>query len=402
MATGGKHIYSKPNPLEVIEGLVPKLELLESSKLSFQTLVGFDGFVDKIQKEVKNKQGNKNIFFKTIEDFSKHLGELGGKSGQVEIVTTKEKFGGNAPILANTFATLGIKSLCLGALGFPDIDPILNQVKPEVEKISLNSPGQSQALEFEDGKIIFSELGSFSKYNWLDVGQKVNIKKLQKKVKRFNLFALVDWANIQNATDIWQGFLDDIIKPSGRSNRLFFFDLCDPSKKSPQEIDEVIDLISDYSNYGKVTLGMNENEAIKTWIALNGKNESKALPSLNEIGKSLYRTMTIDTLLIHPLDRSLTFQNNQEIEIDGRWVTNPAVLTGGGDNLNAGYSLGMLLDLPVPKCMLLGMAASGSFIQNGKSSSVKDLIEYIELWEMESKLSLKSGSQVQSKLNIHS
>jgi hypothetical protein len=264
----------------------------------------------------------------------------------------------------------------------------------EVEKVSINSPGQSQALEFEDGKIILSELSTFNDYNWSDITHKINLTKFLKRVKRFNLFAVVDWANIPNATDIWQGFLDDIIKPLKRTDILFFFDLCDPSKKSPQEIDEILDLISDYSNYGKVTLGVNENEATKIWLALNGKNQNDSLPTLNEMGLALYKAMNIDTLLIHPSDRSIVFQKNQEVEIKGRWVTNPIVLTGGGDNLNAGYGLGMLLGMDVSHCMILGMAASGSFIQNGKSPTLKDLIEYLGLWEVE--LKLKSGTEVPS------
>jgi hypothetical protein len=200
------------------------------------------------------------------------------------------------------------------------------------------------------------------------------------------VLALVDWANLPQATDIWQGFLDDVIRPLGMRNKFFLFDLCDPSKKSTQEIDIVLDLISSYSYYGKVTLGMNENEANKIWRSLNGfdfDSMEVKLPPLKEVGSFIYNAMSIDTLLIHPTNRTLTFQKNEALEIMGRLVTEPKVLTGGGDNLNAGYCLGLLHGLDLSHCMVMGMAASGAYIQNGKSPDMRDLISYLKAWSDE-------------------
>jgi hypothetical protein len=34
-------------------------------------------------------------------------------------------------------------------------------------------------------------------------------------------------------------------------------------------------------------------------------------------------------------------------------------------------------------CMILGMATSGAYIQNGYSPEIQDLINYLEVWENE-------------------
>jgi hypothetical protein len=87
--------------------------------------------------------------------------------------------------------------------------------------------------------------------------------------------------------------------------------------------------------------------------------------------------------LVHPIDRVVAYRKNQVLEVQGRLVTSPKVLTGGGDNLNAGYCLGLLGQLPFEQCVLLGIAASGSYIENGESPDITAIIKYIETWRRE-------------------
>ncbi len=356
-----------------------------SSNSKKKVFVGFDGFVDKIMKVVKLKQNFGNVYYSTISEFASRIESASGKSGQIELVTQKIKIGGNAPILSNTLGSLGIHSYCAGSLGYPVKHAVFSAIDNKCEVLSLIDPGDSSAIEFDDGKIIFSELSVFNEYNWGFIKKTHGIESIRKTILDSSIVALVDWANLPNASDIWQGVLDDIIRPSGRKDFIFLFDLCDPSKKTTEQIDEVLDLISSFSTYGSVTLGLNENETIKIWCAINGKDVSKKedqdqIPNLTKAGDALYKAMNINRLLVHPVDRTIVFRKHEVIELKGHLVTQPKVLTGGGDNLNAGYCLGLLHGLSIQQCMLLGMATSGAYIQNGVSPDLKSIIEYIATW----------------------
>ena len=116
------------------------------------------------------------------------------------------------------------------------------------------------------------------------------------------------------------------------------------------------------------------------WIS---EAPAKKIPTVAESGAFLYKTLNIDTLLVHPIDRSIVYRQKDTIELQGRLVTKPKVLTGGGDNLNAGFCLGLLSGFTLPQCMLLGMAASGSYIENGVSPDQQDIIAYLEVWMKE-------------------
>ncbi len=350
-----------------------------------KVFVGFDGFVDRIMKAVKQQQNFSTIYFKTIGEFASRINSVSGKSGQIELVTERIKLGGNAPILSNTLGKLGIKSYCAGSLGYPEQHSIFSEMDKTCELISLINPGESSAIEFEDGKIILSELSAFKAYDWKFISATHGIEKIRKPVLDSNIVAFVDWVNLPYSSEIWKGVFEDIIQPSGRKDFLFLFDLCDPSKKTTEQIDEILDIISCFSAYGSVTLGLNENETIKIWCAINGidvdkPEDRKKIPGVNHAGDSLYKAMNIDCLLVHPVDRTIAFRKHETIELMGRLVTEPKVLTGGGDNLNAGYCLGLLNGLSIQHCMLLGMATSGAYIQNGVSPDLKSIMEYIKFW----------------------
>ena len=373
-----------------------KLKVLQKQEANSKAFAGFDGFIDRIQKVVRKKHSVKDEYFVSMAEFSDHLKTLSGKSGQVELITVKTKMGGNAPIFSNALAKLNVRTTCLGAMGFPKIHPVFDGMGPSCQKISVSEPGISNAFEFNDGKLIFSELDALAAYNWDRIVKNCSLDKIGMAARETQLFALLDWVNLPHATSIWKSFHEKIIKRIGREGNYFMFDLCDPSKKSKEEIDEVISLISDFSHFGHVTLGLNENETNKIWLALKGGAEAE-IPSLETAGRFIYQAMKIDTLLIHPIDRALVVTNSVStkaipglskktsqqpfvFEMKGHVVMEPKVLTGGGDNLNAGYCLGLLAGYEIHFCLLLGMAASGAYIQSGSSPGIDELIGYIEKW----------------------
>jgi sugar/nucleoside kinase (ribokinase family) len=365
--------------------LKQKLTHVRQFPTTKQVFVGFDGFVDQIMKAIKQKWHYRDVYFETIEEFASRIKGAAGKSGQIEIVCERTKLGGNAPILANTLGRLGLESHCAGSLGYPERHSVFSEMHDKCRVISLANPGDSRAIEFKDGKIILSELSAFKQYDWNAIKNSRRLDSIRRAILNSDIVAFVDWANLPFASEIWEGVLDDVIKPSGKRDFQFFFDLCDPSRKTTEQIDEVLDLMSCFSSYGKVTVGLNENETFKIWGAINGIDASTALdpgrtPNVRAAASDLFKTMNVESLLVHPVDRTIVIRKFETIELRGRLVTQPKIQTGGGDNLNAGFFLGLLHGFTIRHCMLLGMATSGAYIQDGTSPDLNAIIQYIEVW----------------------
>lgn len=361
--------------------LVDRLRAADAST-PFRAFVGFDGYVDKIQKVVRSRSAAGHQYFDGIGEFADQAQTLAGKSGQIELVTLATKIGGNGPILAHALASLGVANRCVGTLS----DPVFKQMHRQCELISLGPPAESNALEFGDGKIILSEVSVFERLRWDYVSEQVGPDTLRQQYAESQLLTFVDWANLPHGNDLWAGYLTHVVEATTRpAPPRFFFDLCDPTKRSAEEVNQALGIIARYVPFGPVILGMNENEARRIYLARHGYSPADPVrlaqtPDLRQIAAYIRQTTAIPTVLIHPTDRSLVATAEGVWEAAGRLVPEPKVLTGGGDNLNAGFCWGLLHGFSLTDCLLLGMATSGAYIQNGSSPTVADLLVYVENW----------------------
>ena len=360
------------------------LNKLKAGVSQHSGLVGLDGFVDKIQRPVKLQVAQGYVYYETLADFGKRVQDASDQSAQIELHTTTIKLGGNAPIFSNALAHLGIRNTCLGTFGTPEIHPVFKEIHKDSHLITLGNSAETNALEFDDGKLILSELSTFSELDWEQVKAQVNMKQLCEQASKVQLIGLVDWCNLVHASKIWRGILEEVIRPSVRQHPYFFFDIADPSKKNAQEVAEIIEIINCFSEYGKVTLGLNENETIRLAGLLGVSTSLKpGTESLLSLGRNLFDFMDIDRLLIHPIDGCLSIDRSQEYSLEGRVVKHPKVSTGGGDNFNAGFCFGLLNGLNDQEAMVCAMATSGAYVQNGASPDLDALIGYLKHWRQE-------------------
>ena len=364
-----------------ISGVLNKLPQQESRS---KALIGLDGFIDKIQRPVRFQQASGSQYYSSLDSFGQRIKEAADQSAQIELQTKTIKLGGNAPIFAHSLGHLQVQSVCLGTFGLPQIHPVFQKIHANCQLISLGDAAETNALEFDDGKLILSELSSFSTLDWQQVKEQVNLEELVDYASQVQMIGLVDWCNLPHASDIWLGFYQDVVQAEVNQQPMFFFDLADPSKKSSEEVKQVIDIISGFSKYGQVTLGLNENETLKLseflGLSVTTKDDHQRLATQ---GRLLFKIMDIAQLLIHPIDGCFLINAQEEHYLPGRVVENPLVSTGGGDNFNAGFCFGQLNGFNGLESMALAMATSGSYVQHGISPDLEGLRDYLVNWQNE-------------------
>ena len=361
--------------------IIQVLDKLEDVSSQHHAVIGLDGFIDKIQKPVQSQDQSGSTYYDSLESFGQRIREASEQSAQIELHTNTIKLGGNAPIFANALACLGIPNTCLGTFGYPQIHPVFQEIHVDCDMVSLGKAAETNALEFDDGKLILSELSTFQNLDWTWVKNHLDFDQLVQKVSGSKLIALVDWCNLPHATDIWTGFFHEVVQTSITGKPHFFFDLADPTKKSDKEINLVTSLINRFSDYGQVTFGLNVNEATKLaqFFARQSGNAIEG-DNLQELGTFLYQHMSIDQLLIHPLDGCMMIYAGGHSYLEGRVVKKPMVSTGGGDNFNAGFCFGLLNGFSKEESMVLAMATSGAYVQQGTSPTQEELNKYLINW----------------------
>jgi len=145
-------------PSEFREQVAARLLTMVEPASRLRAFVGLDGFVDEII-HVVDKRDNAEAYQRvpTISRFSERIAAAAGHSTNIELVNQRTKLGGNGPIMANALARLGIKVTYVGALGYPNMHPVFNEFARRAEVHSIADAGHTDALEFDDGKLMFAK-----------------------------------------------------------------------------------------------------------------------------------------------------------------------------------------------------------------------------------------------------
>ncbi|MEP7376365.1 MAG: PfkB family carbohydrate kinase [Chitinophagaceae bacterium] len=337
---------------------------------------GFDGFIDTIIKIIKKKQPQKTSLFTTIKEFGNYILEKEGTSFSLELEEQHKKLGGNMPIMANALGQMGIPVNCLGALGYPQPDPIFKNFSLNCKLFSFADPGISTAYEFNDGKILLAQMGELNNTDWKKIKEKIGLDTVITLYKESNLICLLNWSEIDASTDIWKGILKDVLpKYSPGKEQIAFFDLSDCSKRTHQSITEALDLIQRFAKYTKVILSLNKNEAHIIYQSLYNKKSKKELFS---IGNKILERLAIDTLVLHSSKEAMAFSNSEKVKVDSFFTPKPKISTGAGDNFNAGFCAGQLLELDLESSLILANAVSGWYIRKGISPQLPDIVDFLK------------------------
>src|SRR4051794_9756008 len=159
-----------------------------------RAVVGFDGFVDEIIAVVdKRHDDDRYEPVRTIAAMSEKIRNAAGESSNYELVVKQRKLGGNGPIMANALACLGLRVNYLGNLGYPEIHPVFRDFATRAEVKSIAEPGQTDALEFEDGKLLLGKHESLGDVNWDNLVARVGRDELQRLMDGATLIGLVNW-----------------------------------------------------------------------------------------------------------------------------------------------------------------------------------------------------------------
>lgn len=226
-------------------------------------------------------------------------------------------------------------------------------------------------------------------YQWCSFKKEPIIDDLQTFFSNCQVISFVDWSDRHGASDLWDGLRRDVIKPLRRKDFEFVFYLGYLTNKLVYEVDEILDIISDFSPYGQVSLMLDKSEADKLWMVLNGYDSTKSLLALLPPGpevryRSIFNAMNINHLMINTAGRILSFSSQDQFELVDKIHNNTSIAKYVRNNFNAGYSLGLHLQLELPQCAALGLAVSGSYRDNGISPDRSALLLYIKKWIAES------------------
>lgn len=346
--------------------------------------IGFDGFIDEIFRLVKCRNSTVEYsLFEKIEEFADHIKASAGRSADVEIISSEIKLGGNAPIMANAIAKMGIKTNCIGALGFPEIHNAYKQLTCDFVPLSIAEPAYTHAFEFQDGKIMFGNVSSLDNIDWQEVKTHIGLEKLIQIFDQSDLIGIVNWRYINNMKSILHGIIEEVfpsIKPEILFKKRLFFDIADPSGRSTEDLWEFLNMLRIFSGYVNVILGVNEREARAVYECILKRKDTVVRQkgeTLRDLGIFIFNNLGISVLVIHTVTDAVAISANEICEVEGFFVDKPKISTGGGDNFNGGFCIGQMLELSLEQSLTIANATSSFYVSNGYSPNLNELLRFL-------------------------
>jgi sugar/nucleoside kinase (ribokinase family) len=369
------------NTPELRERCATQLLAAANRASQLTAFIGLDGFVDEILHVVDKRQSAEEYLrLPTIAQLAERLAAAAGRSTNVELVSQRTKLGGNGPIMANALASFGVKVTYLGILGYPNLHPIFSDFAKRAEVHSIAEPGYTDALEFDDGKIMLGKHDSLKQMNWENIQGRFGKDKFAAKFSSADLVGFVNWTMLTAMSDIWSAVLQDICPELNGPRRRLFIDLADPEKRTKEDVLRALGLIAAFQNHFDVTFGLNEKEGYEIGNALGLKAEDHSPDGLLKLCQEIHLRVRVNTLVIHPTACALASGPDGAHLVAGPFTPKPRITTGAGDHFNSGFCLGQLLGFPTSQCLLTGVTTSGFYVRTGQSPEIGDLAKMLRNW----------------------
>lgn len=352
-----------------------------SSLLQKPAVLGFDGFVDEIVRIVDKRESlHEYSVLSTLSQLASRVAESAGKGTNLELVVQKVKIGGNGPIMANALATLGVPMTYAGMLGYPTLHPVFQELAERAQVVSVANPGHTDALEFDDGKLMLGKLEPLLEFTWECLVERVGVEKMVELFRQARLLGFLNWTMIPFMSDIWRHLLREVFPKIARpaARPFAFFDLADPEKRLASDIREALELLGQFEAHAAVILGVNEKESHEIAGVLQLPVPDHRPESLRELAAALRARLDISCVVIHPRAFAVAAEREVSAYVPGPFDPKPLISTGAGDHFNAGFCVGKLSNLSLEGCLLSGVSTSGYYVRTASSPSLERLAGFME------------------------
>ena len=374
-----------PTRTETAQAAAAGLRTFAASIQDTPVLVGFDGFVDAIIAVVDKRHDTDHYDpVHTLDKFGQRIVDSAGRSSNVELVTKLEKLGGNGPIMANAMATAGFDVTYIGNLGEGTLHPVFNEFAEIANVHSIAEPGHTDALEFDDGKLMLGKHASLRHVNQDTIDRQIGRQVYVEMIRQMKFIGMVNWTMLTQLNTIWGALIEEVL-PQMDNSRYVFIDLADPSKRTKDDIAEAMELTKRLNTQSKVVVGFNLSEATQVAKVLGVEvplTDMEQKAAIEHIAADLREALEVHCVCVHPREgAAAAIKTEAGVEtalFKGPFVAKPKLSTGAGDNFNAGFCLGLLAGLPIDQALCAGTGTSGFYVRNAHSPSLDELAAFCD------------------------
>ena len=343
-----------------------------------QGICGFDGFIDTF---ITMKQPA------SMAEFGPKVAAAAGIAASYESEHKGDKFGGNGPLLASALSDIYSNEIDLtyiGAMGAGEVLPIYREaLAGKVRKLhTLAEPAHSDCLEFEDGKVMLSDMRSCAEITWERLVERIGADPLKAALQDCRFIGAVNWGKLPHVGEIWTNLAQQLAEIGVPAKQVaFFMDLAEFEQRPMEDREKLLELLPAITRQCHTMLSFNLKEAWQMAESFDGDfHGQKAPQAVADLAVFLKEHIDVDRIIIHPNDGAACASADGCTYLPGPYCQKPLISTGAGDNFGAGCIAACLEGLDNLGILLAGVCASGHYVRSGNSASFDAMSKLLDLW----------------------
>jgi len=335
---------------------------------------GFDGVVDTVREIIDERQDGAE--YTPVTELAA-VGDRIQESVDIKSSATFEwteeatRTGGHVCHLTRALGTLEYEPTMIGTLGEP-IDPVFRDEFERYPKVSIGQPGQTDAVEFDDGKLMLTQPGDYRTLDWETLCDCIDVADLAERIDGRRLLGLGYWSVTPRFRISWTA--------SARS--------CGRSSRRRQS--------TSWPTRGPASRPTRGSARRRLRVRRPRRRrrgdcqcESVRVPGHRlRLRRRCGRVRGdrpgraggpgVHRFVGHGVDRSASSTATETASIAVPTVENPVLTTSAGDHFNAGLAVGLLTDVDEDAALVLGNSLAGWFVRNGTGPTRDQLRTFVD------------------------
>ncbi|MDS0284153.1 PfkB family carbohydrate kinase [Haloarcula onubensis] len=339
-----------------------------------RVVFGFDGYLDRVREVVADRTDPTSYErLPRLADFRDRLDRSveAGSSLTYEWLEDGRRTGGHTCHLSRAFGTWGFEPTLVGMYG----DPVQETFEREFGGYDLHSigePGVTDAVEFDDGKLMLTEIGDTMTLDWAGLDDRFGHDRLLGRLDGAALLGVGYWSETPHTPTVLSGLRDrwaDVADPP----ETVLVDPGDVRKLDPDRLRSGREAIGELAGVTDVVVSANRAETEVLADAYAGEADRSFAAAAEAVFDALDPTWFVG----HGVDRSVVVTADDTESVAVPAVDEPAMTTSSGDHFNAGLALARITELDPAPAVVVGNAVAGYFVRTADQPSLDDVRAFV-------------------------
>jgi len=243
----------------------------------------------------------------------------------------------------------------------------------EYDLHSIGEPGVTDAVEFDDGKLMLTEIGDTMTLDWTRLEDRLGHDRLLRRLDGAALLGVGYWSETPRLPSVLSGLRDrwaDIDDPP----ETVLVDPGDVRKLDADRLRSGREAISELGDVTDVVVSANRAETDVLADAYDGDADRDFAAAAEAVFDAIEPTWFVG----HGIDRSVVVTSDETRSVAVPAVAEPEMTTSSGDHFNAGLALAAITGLDPAPAVVVGNAVAGHFVRTADQPSLDEVRGFVD------------------------